>query len=399
DGKLLAASMLSHKAILWDATTGKELQTIQTWGDGYGLAFSPDGKILASGRHGGMCLWEVATGKELSTVSDRTLFPYSLAFAPDGKTVATVGGGLRLWEVPSGKEVRRYSESVSESNGVVFSTDGTLLATANDRPNDLAVYLLDVKTSKVAKRFPGNTWATRSLAFSPDGKTLAAADCNETKIWDVKTGERLLSLPGGVGTFSPDGKTLAVGCANDVIRLYDPTSGKERVGINRHAAAVFSLAISRDTKQVVTHDYSVIRLWDAATGKLLRKIPDAQEHGGSMNYFALTPDGMILATISTDHTIRCSDTATGKEIGKCVLKDGLLSLAFSPDGLLLAVSDQRIRLLNTATNKEVRKFDDSASLLMFSPDGKTLVSGTPADPRPRYSQPGLICLWDVKTGK
>src|SRR5262249_28871968 len=107
----------------------------------------------------------------------------------------------------------------------------------------------------------------------------------------------------------------------------------------------------------------------------------------------------ILATISTDHTIRCSDTATGKEIGKCVLKDGLLSLAFSPDGLLLAVSDQRIRLLNTATNKEVRKFDDSASLLMFSPDGKTLVSGTPADPRPRYSQPGLICLWDVKTGK
>jgi WD40 repeat protein len=386
DGKSLAASTINQEAIfIWDTATGKEVHTIRGFVGCFGLAFSPDGKILASACPDTLGFWDVASGKQIGKAVDRGPFFQTLAFAPDGKTVAAVGGGLRLWEVPSGKEVRRYPEQAGASYAVAFSPDGRLLATANNHPSDGAVYLTEVAGGEVVKRFPGHEHPVFSLAFSPDGKTLASADGDNTLVWDVKTGKRLLTLPGGVVAFSPDGKTLAAGCVDQVIRLFDAAGGKERLSFNRDAA-VIAVAFSSDNKLVVTNDGRSIRLWDPATGKPFRTIQDMKEAKDHITCLALAPDGKMLATGCQDNSVRYWETAPGEEVGKYTAGGGLSSLAFSPDGKLLAVPGEVIRLWQAGTDKEVKRLG-RASLVLFSPDGKTLAGGTPADPRPRYHRP------------
>jgi WD40 repeat protein len=246
DGKHLARGGADNTVDLWDVASGKQLHTLK----GHTvpilrLAFSPDGKILASitgswlpdDVRGEVKLWDVATGKERVSLKGHPNRMLSLAFSPDGKTLASASGTIKLWDVTSGEEKLELSLSKGTLPwSLAFSPDGKTLATGTGGgPLDLtpsSVIFWDVTTGKERVRtlssHPNSiTW----VGFAPDGKTLASVSGapgvdkdNDTgkpptgalKLWDVATAKERATIPMRIATpvqfldlvFTPDGKTL-----------------------------------------------------------------------------------------------------------------------------------------------------------------------------------------------
>src|SRR5262249_14242462 len=204
--------------------------------------------------------------------------------------------------------------------------------------------LWDTTTGKVRTVLEGHAELVQSLAFSPDGKSLASASHDRTvKVWDIAAGKEVCSfvITDVVGcamsvTFSPDGKTLAVGYAKghgeEGVKLLEVASGKE-VG----SLAGYRAAFSPDGKTVATGTIDgVLKFWEVATGKEQTSV---EAHGGPVTFLVFSPDGKTLATVSNaDDTVRLWDVATAQK--RAALEQATFavnSLAFSPDGKSLAV--------------------------------------------------------------
>jgi WD40 repeat protein len=234
------------KVELWDARKGELKRTIEM---DYGrivpkFAFSPDGKALAvlyagdKGRkaakddlNGGLRLFDADKGKVIRSVRGHKHLAISLAFSPDGKLLATGGSqhdlDVRLWDTETGKEVR-VIDVAAHVPALAFSPDGKVLATGQ---GDGRVGLQEVATGKVMRELKGATDSTFALAFSPDGRLLATAGpveadgkrTNETRLWDAGTGKLLRSWQNTATSFAfaPDGKTLAILGRDGAVRLWE----------------------------------------------------------------------------------------------------------------------------------------------------------------------------------
>jgi RNA polymerase sigma factor (sigma-70 family) len=275
NGKLFATAGLDGTVKLWETATARLKATLP--GDDRGVfsvTFSPDGKTLASGHSGMVKLWDVATEKERKTWKIEQ-FIIALAFSPDGKSLAAGygSGNLNLWDVATGKERIALQGGWPRSTGgggpgllamsVAFSPDGKLLAAGR---YDHTVKLWDVATGKEKSSFNGHTGPVFSVSFSPDGKTLASGSGDGTvRLWDVATGKEKATLLKDAHwllcvAFSPDGRTLAAGILpNDkdkkeyVVKLWDVKSGKERDVLTGYRdMAISSLAFSPDGKLLAT---------------------------------------------------------------------------------------------------------------------------------------------------
>ena len=265
------------------------------------LAFAPGGKILASSGlfANGVCLWDMATGRPLHQLWDQQYGP-SVAFSADGKVLVTVGpyGAACRIDVASGKEIDRFEIRIDMRAVVAFSTDGKTVAIA-DRSNGTAVVLWDFATHTKLRALKGHAGEVYSIAFAPDGLTLASGSHDKTiRLWDVATGMEVGQLIGHEDpvwdiAYAPDGKFLA----------------------------------STATK-------GVMRLWDVATGKVVDVVETEENRFGRVAY---SPDGKVLAFGGKSGTIRLWDTQTAKELRAWATGDTSIdSLAFSPDGKVLA---------------------------------------------------------------
>jgi WD40 repeat protein len=241
DGKLLASA---GKGIqIWDVATGKSIRSVEgPRGQVRALAFSPDGKLLASGAsfNGGVGsavgLWEVDTLKSAAAAPEGVRGAQTVAFTPDGKTLAfETADTVRLWDVEAGREraaIRLEGRYVS-IRSVAFSPDGKTLAMGfevsgpKDPPKGAVppgppadareITFWDTATGKYTGSIVARGKGTLSLAFSPDGRTLASASRAETmELWDVASKKSLATLETKPWieelAFSPDGKILAAGC-------------------------------------------------------------------------------------------------------------------------------------------------------------------------------------------
>ena len=275
------------------------------------VAFSPDGKLLASGSSDGTVkLWDAATGSTLQTLDGGSLEVGPVAFSPNGKLLASgsLDGVVRLWDVAAGS-VKRMLKGWDAVESVAFSPDGKRLALAS---NDGTVELWDSKGAAV-QRLRGHRYPVRAVAFSPDGKLLASGSSDRTiRLWDAAAGSALQTLKGRMGkvwsvAFSPDGKLLASGSIDRVVRLWDVEAGSMKRTLKGHWDAVESVAFSPDGKLLASGSLDgTVRLWDAAAGSALQTLNGHSDYVWSV---AFSPDGKLLASGSRDGTARLWNAA------------------------------------------------------------------------------------------
>ncbi|MFE5618323.1 trypsin-like peptidase domain-containing protein [Streptomyces sp. NPDC056524] len=273
DGRTLATGGFDKTVRLWDVAAGKEVTTLTGHTDFVrSLAFSPDGRTLATGGEDSTTrLWDVKTAKERALLTGHRGAVGGVVFSPDGRTLATAGsdGTARLWDVASGRTLTVLDGQTTFMRSVAFSPDGRTLATVNASFFDTTVGLWDVATSKRRTVLSDHADSVNSVAYSPDGRVFATASSDGTVLlWDVATAKRLDTFTGHGDNnvmfsvaFSPDGRTLAA-ASDSTVLLWDTASGKELTVLTGHAEAVRALAFSPDGRTLATAgaDHTV-RLW------------------------------------------------------------------------------------------------------------------------------------------
>jgi WD40 repeat protein len=269
NGKTLASGYQEGFIKIWDVASGKTLHTLTPTGDGFGvhrLAYNPNGKALASVSDDKIItIWDVASGKTLRTLTGHSDLVYALAYSLDGKTLASGGGEktIKIWDVASGKTLRTLT---------------------------------------------GHSYSVNALAYNPNGKTLASGSEDKTiKIWDVSSGKTLRTLTGhsdGVNAlaYNPNGKTLASGSRDKTIKIWDVSSGKTLRTLTGHYEGVFSVAVSPDGRTLVSGSWDkTIKIWDIRSGELQRTLTGDSD---SVIFVAISPDGQSIASGSYDKTIK-----------------------------------------------------------------------------------------------
>jgi RNA polymerase sigma factor (sigma-70 family) len=447
DGKTLAVGGMDHIVDtcgdggigLWEITPGEDLCWLKKpvrWLTKRqpgtficGLAFSPNGKVLAAGYkdvnggHQRIVLWDKITGKELDRWTwdeGKGELSFGLAFSPDGTTLAAGGNqSVRLWD---GTTSKKTVVGEGGATAVVFSPDGNILAAADNK----TVRLLDSATGKVIRQFSAGEvrsgYPIRSLAFTSDGRSLVTPGEDRTvRLWEVATGKEIRKFEGhGDGVcavaLASDKAIVASTDGVQAVRLWDMTTGQELYTFDRWGdkpVKIRCLTFSPDGKVLAAtiHPISprdefpetaMVQLWDVATGKEI-----ASGHRGSIKAAAYSRDSRTITTLASDNTIRKWDAATGQELH---VFNGHRKVArtasFSPDGKKLAVAghDGSAWLWDVVNGQELRKWDilndqelrklkakkKDYIAVKFSPDGQSLATGGPA---------GQVTIWQVNTGK
>jgi WD40 repeat protein len=278
DGKTVVTGGADHLVKVWDTASGRERITLRghlkmVWS----VAVSRDGKTVVSGSDDRTVrVWEADTGRVRATLRGHRGVVRSVALAPDGQTVASGSHDktVRLWDVATRQERFRLLGHHSSILALAFMVDGRTLATGNiglderDRPVPGEIKLWDVATGTertTFKRLPGSVLA---LAFSPDGRTLAASQNGVVTLWDVATGRERTTLKGINAkvrslSFTADGRTLATGSADRLVQLWDAGRGTEQRCLRGHLEGVTFVALSADGNTLASGgEDAVLKLWD-----------------------------------------------------------------------------------------------------------------------------------------
>lgn len=286
-----------------------------------------------------------------------------------------------------------------EIGALAFSPDGKLLAAGSYK----AVDLLDAATGKRLAKFEGAADQVRSVAFSRDGKLLAAAGglaarSGEVIVWSVESRQRVATIHGHndciyAVTFSADGKRIATASYDKLIKLWDAASGKETATLKDHIDSIWALAFSPDGRRLASGAADrAVKIWDPPTGQRLFTLSEPQD---AVLTIAWHPSGKQIAAAGTDKFIRVWDlTEKSGTMAQSMAghEDSILKIAYSPDGkrLVSSSADHSIKVWDAATLEELQVLHqpDWVLALAFSPDGRRLAAG-------RYD--GSLSVYDAQS--
>ena len=368
------------------------------------VAFSPDGKLLASADFDGdIRLWNPATGRLVRELAGRGQAVEAVSFSPDGKRLYSGGwgeaNGFRVWDATTGEPIAEYRGEGHNTFSLALSPDGELVATGGSRG---VVQLWDAHSGRRLQRFRWHNSSVKGLAFSPDGRFLASASREGARLWEVGSEKEALKLDTGKGEceavrFSPDGKTLIAGGyyliptgerrVKTIGKLWfwdvDKANEVREVESKADAGEILDIVFSPDGKTMVTGCIlQAIEFWDPATGKLVRTLQGRQGDMCSSVKLSFSPDGKTLAASGHGNTVVLWNIETGKRLHSefAAHDERIQAVAYSTDGKTLASADAggTICLWDSASGSLLRKIpshEGSIVALAFSPDGAFLASG------------------------
>lgn len=427
DGKLLASGGCDGKLRFWEAESWRPVGVLPAGGSvqepWVSVAFSPDGRSLATRSGGRLRLWSSPAGELLRTWEARGEGDGTLAFSPDGKELAWIapGGTLRRFDVSSGREqdAPLPDGGAGGSPGFsafAYSPDGKTMALGQGP----ILQILERTGGKEIQKCRGHSGPIACVVYSPDGLLLATGSPDGSlRLWETASGEELLVVPGYQSgrielAFSPDGRTLVSAQGPELsnvlfyqpeklgkdreLHFWDVATGKRKSTLLQADPGAVAFSLSPDGRRMAVAGRDSVHLWTVAEA---RELPRGPGHRTVIRAVAWSPDGKTIATAAEhDATLRIWDAASGTEMGDlkgCSPYRGAPHLIFFPDGKTIAQASAPVQLWDLATETELhwRSARDLKDLLnghafRFSPDGKSLASTFPG---------GALQLRAVDTGR
>jgi WD40 repeat protein len=374
----------------------------ETYGSTLCVAFSPNGKFLATGDvHNKVHLWKRDNRQYVKTLTGHANWVWSVAFSPNSEFLASsdVDNTIILWKFNQEDGSYNYSKTLKDYYSVwsvAFDTNNEIIAAGNDQG---VIVLWDINTGQCSKTLHGHELAVWSVSFSPNGQWLASGSGDQTiRIWDYnpKDPKCLAILTGHENfirsvAFSPDGKLLVSGSDDTTVKVWDVETSECIHTFSLHNNIVRSVTFHPNGREVISAgDDGQVRGWDIHTGKPT---------------WTLAQNSKVSA-IDIDHQTKeivasCEDQSVGLWEGNHCLHtwQGYTTLArtasFSPDGKTLVSThdDRLVRLWNVETGECTQKLTGHNHIIwqvIFSSDGKLLASG---------SSDKTVKIWDLKTNK
>ena len=401
DGRTLAGTT-GQEILLWDIDTGEQKAKLAGHNRSItSFTFSPDGETFVSSSWDGVIqVWDATTGDNQKTIGTPANSTVSVSFSPDGKTLVSSDFNRKkvvFWDVSTWQP--KDTLTLPSGSFTTFSPDSRTLITKGGFGR---IYLWDIATGTIKTELTGHVSSVTSIAFSPDGSTLASCSSNQLYLWDWRTGEQKLSISGHSRPvyaieFSPDNNILATGSRTE-INIWDVDSaGHKTTFIDDDWAFNSSLTFSPDGQTLASKIGWNIRLWDLKTGiqqATLKGYLGTGASGSGYGPIAFSPDGKYLANTNSYSSILLWYEG---RIFKSALEGHTKSvnaIDFSYDSRFLTSGsdDHTVRIWDINTDSLIDTFNghtDEVHCVAFSPDASVIASG---------SIDGTIIIWDVKTG-